>query len=303
MRYLITIEHPAWAHQFNPVIKNLKNKGHIIDVLVIKEDSNSFLLDKFGIKYTIISNSIGNGILGKLFVFINTTIKIIVKAKKEKTDVFIGRNSPMVAIASFILKKPHYLFDDTEHATIAITLCKIFSTKIMTNKSYRKNLGKKQIKIPVYKELFYLHPNNFLPDRDVLKELNIKENEKIILIRYVDWQSTHDRGYKGFSDKLKIETVTRLSKYGKIFISSEGYLPKEMEQYRLKLSFEKVHHLIYYATLVFGESATMASEAACLGTHSVFCDFAGRGYTDEQESRYKLVKNFKLDNASQIAAI
>jgi predicted glycosyltransferase len=59
-----------------------------------------------------------------------------------------------------------------------------------------------------------------------------------------------------------------------------------------------MHDLLYYATLLYGESATMASECAVLGTHAIYCDFAGRGYTDEEEVKYGLVYNFKLDTDS-----
>src|SRR5690606_37006503 len=66
---------------------------------------------------------------------------------------------------------------------------------------------------------------------------------------------------------------------------------------------EQVHHLMAYATLLYGESATMASEAAVLGTHAIFCDFAGRGYTDEEESKYGLVANFRLDPDGQLRSV
>ena len=55
---------------------------------------------------------------------------------------------------------------------------------------------------------------------------------------------------------------------------------------------EEMHTLLYYATLLYGESATMASEAAVLGTYAVYLDDVGRGYTDEEESKYGLVFNF-----------
>ncbi|HKO92450.1 MAG TPA: hypothetical protein VJU61_14915, partial [Polyangiaceae bacterium] len=41
-----------------------------------------------------------------------------------------------------------------------------------------------------------------------------------------------------------------------------------------------------------GESATMASEAACLGVAAAYISPHGRGYTDEQGQRYGLVHNF-----------
>jgi len=64
-----------------------------------------------------------------------------------------------------------------------------------------------------------------------------------------------------------------------------------------------MHDLLCFATLLYGESATMASECAVLGTHAIFCDFAGRGYTDEEERMYDLVYNFKLDELSQEKSI
>src|SRR5262249_20755089 len=42
-------------------------------------------------------------------------------------------------------------------------------------------------------------------------------------------------------------------------------------------------------------SATMASEAAVLGVPAVYVSPVGRGYTDEQETRYGLVRNFTGD--------
>ncbi|HEX3013205.1 MAG TPA: hypothetical protein VHO92_02885, partial [Methanobacterium sp.] len=90
----------------------------------------------------------------------------------------------------------------------------------------------------------------------------------------------------------KISAIGELSKYGRVFITSEKPLQKEFENYRINVSPEKMHHLLYYATLLYGESATMASECAVLGTHAIFCDYAGRGYTDEEETKYGLVYNF-----------
>jgi predicted glycosyltransferase len=51
----------------------------------------------------------------------------------------------------------------------------------------------------------------------------------------------------------------------------------------------KVLHLQYYAKLFIGESATMASECACLGTPAIFVSTSVRGYTNEQGRQYGLV--------------
>src|SRR5690606_15255615 len=89
----------------------------------------------------------------------------------------------------------------------------------------------------------------------------------------------------------------------RVFVTSEGQLPEDLEQYRISIPFDKMHDAIYYSSLLFGESATMASEAAVLGTPSIFMDNDGRGYTDDEESRYGIVYNFTESEADQQKAI
>jgi hypothetical protein len=152
-------------------------------------------------------------------------------------------------------------------------------------------LGKKQIRYNGYHELAYLHPNYFTPDPAVLEELGLEEGDPFIVLRFVSWEASHDRGHTGLSLEDKRKAVSEFSNYGKVLISSEKPLSADLEKYRFTLSPEKMHDLLYYCTLLYGESATMASECAVLGTHAIFCDYAGRGYTDEQEE-YGLVYNF-----------
>ena len=127
---------------------------------------------------------------------------------------------------------------------------------------------------------------------DQLSELNLKKGEKFTICRFVSWEANHDYGHSGLSTKNKITAVKEFSKYGKVFITSENELPEELKQYQIKLPPEKIHHAISFASLLYGESSTMASEAAVLGTPAIFIDDIGRGYTDEQESNYEIVYNF-----------
>ncbi len=142
-------------------------------------------------------------------------------------------------------------------------------------------------------ELAYLHPNYFKPDPSIYKILGIKENEKYVLLRFVTHTSMHDSGHKGFTNEEKINIVDKFSECAKVFISSEVPLPEQLKKYELKIPPERIHDVINYASLLYGESATMASEAAVLGTPAVFVDFNGRGYTDEEELKYGLVFNYK----------
>ena len=69
-----------------------------------------------------------------------------------------------------------------------------------------------------------------------------------------------------------------------------------MQQYAYAGAPEKIHHLMAHLTMFVGESATMASECAVLGIPSIYAAKTGRGYTDEQEEKYRMVINVrKLD--------
>jgi len=54
---------------------------------------------------------------------------------------------------------------------------------------------------------------------------------------------------------------------------------------------------------LYGESATMASECAVLGTPSIYLDDVGRGYTDEEERKYNLVFNYSESDSDQKLSI
>lgn len=101
----------------------------------------------------------------------------------------------------------------------------------------------------------------------------------------------------------KRKAIKEISKYARVLITSESELPEDLEKFRIKIPIDKIHHALYYSSLLFGESATMASEAAVLGTPAIFLDNDGRGYTDEQEKKYKLVYNFTETPNDQEQAI
>jgi predicted glycosyltransferase len=68
---------------------------------------------------------------------------------------------------------------------------------------------------------------------------------------------------------MKRKSVQELSKYAKIFITSEEKLPQDLEPYRIIIPPGKIHDALYYATMYFGMSGTMATESAVLGIPSI----------------------------------
>jgi predicted glycosyltransferase len=222
---------------------------------------------------------------------------------KFKPDLFLNFLHPYPSQVAKLLGKPSLVFSDTEHAKLHHRLTVPFATKIFTPQCYRIDLGEKHVRFQGYMELAYLHPRYFSPNKEILSILGVRENEKYVIVRFVSWEAAHDFGHSGMSLDNKRKAILEMSKYAKVFISAERQLPEDLESYRIKIPFDKIHDAIYYSALLFGESATMASEAAVLGTPSIFMDNDGRGYTDEEEAKYGLVFNFTEDEKNQCAAI
>ncbi len=132
--------------------------------------------------------------------------------------------------------------------------------------------------------------SRFVPDPSRLQVFGLSPNDRYIVMRLVAWASAHDIGDRGFTD-LK-SAVELLSGYGRVLISSEMSLPPEVANCAIRTAPEYIHHLLAYATLYIGESATMASESAILGVPAILLSTSSRGYTNEQEHKYRLVFNF-----------
>src|SRR5262249_29819133 len=137
-----------------------------------------------------------------------------------------------------------------------------------------------------YHELAYLHPVRFTPDPDALRPFSVTADEPFIVVRLVAWGALHDVGDRGFTDV--VAAVRRLERHGRVLVTAEGDLPADIASRRITATPEQIHHLLAFARLFIGESATMASESAILGTPAIFVSTSVRGYTNEQERRYDL---------------
>lgn len=292
MRILFNIAHPGQVHLFKNAIWALEKRGCDCKITIVDKDVSLNLLDAYGFEYDVVGSA-KPSLFSKTTELLKIEYNLYRISKLFKPDILIGGvGNPYVAHVGKIIRKPSIVFDDTEHAKIEHFLMDPFATVICTPSCYRSNLGEKQIRYNGYHELAYLHPNYFTPNAEVLNELGLSEDDTFIIMRFVSWDADHDFGHSGLTLEDKLKAVKEFEKYGRVLITSEKELPEIFEKYRISVSPEKMHNLLYYATLLYGESATMASEAAVLGTHATFCDYAGRGYTDEEEVKYDLVYNF-----------
>ncbi|WP_048045394.1 DUF354 domain-containing protein [Methanosarcina mazei] len=289
MRVLIDVGHPGHVHFFKNAIWNLREKGHEVMVTSRNKEVTIDLLNAYGIPHNILTSTASeNGSVFKEWMV--RDCKFLNVAKKFNPDILAGIMNPCVAHASWLLRKKAFIFNDTEHQKFARKITNPFVEKVYTPSCYYDDFGKKQVRYEGYHELAYLHPNRFSPNPAVLEEMGLKETDTIIILRFVSWKAHHDVGQAGIKNKVKL--VNELEKYGHVFITSEQPLGPELDKYKIRVSPEKLHDLLYYATLYIGEGATTASECAVLGTHAVYVNTLRTGYTNEEESKYGLVFNF-----------
>ncbi len=290
MKILFNIGHPAQVHLFKNAIWALEKKGHDCKITTVDKEVSLNLLDAYGFEYNVVGSAKPT-LFSKATELLKIEYNLYRISKSFKPDVLVGGvGNAYVAHVGKIIRKPSIVFDDTEHAKISHFITDPFADIICTPSCFKNDLGKKQIRYDGYHELAYLHPNYFTPNPAVLDELGLGEDDKFIILRFVLWDADHDIGHSGIQNK--IELVQKLEKYGRVLITSEGELGDGLEKYQIKVSPEKMHDLLYYASLYVGEGATMASECAILGTHAVYTNTLRLGYTDEEEEKYNLVYNF-----------
>ncbi|GAA4400208.1 DUF354 domain-containing protein [Nibrella viscosa] len=267
-KILLDIGHPGHVHYFRNAIRMLEQRGHQVTVVARDKEVTFSLLKSYGIPYT--SRGTGSkGLLSKLLYTLKGDYHLLQVARTFRPDLFLSFGSPYAAQVSWLMGKPHIAFDDTEHARLGQLMYRPFTRTVVTPQAYRQEVGPRQVRFDSFIELCHLAPAYFQPDPGVLTDLGLTPADPFILLRFVSWDANHDVGHQGLTFTQKLQLVDQLKAYGRIFISSEGKLPAELELYRLRLAPEKLHHLLAYASLYIGEGSTTASECALLGVPNI----------------------------------
>jgi predicted glycosyltransferase len=290
MRVLIDIGHPAHVHFFRCPIEQLRENGHDILITSRRKEIATDLLDAYGIEHHMLSGEGGRGgMLGELVVRDFRLSRVV---HKWHPDVMAAIGGIFIAHAGAVGRVPSLVFYDTENARLQNLLTYPLATRVVVPRCYSGWTPKgRTLRYPGYHELSYLRPPYFSAKREVALANGVAFSRPTYLVRLVAWKANHDIGECGLSHEAVRGIVRRLGLLGEVLISAEASLPGDLEPLRYKGDPAAIHHVMAYCAGFFGESATMASECAVLGVPAVYAANTGRGYTDEQETRYGLVHN------------
>lgn len=289
---LIDIGHPAHVHLFRNAARDWSAAGHQILFTALDREIILYLLDMYKLPYRVTYKR-RKGLLARLVELVLRSVSTYRLARDFGADLFVSFGSPTVGFPAWLLHKPYIALTDTEHATEQHALFKPFATVIATPDVFTRDMGAKQAHYAGFHELMYLHPDEFTPDPRQLDSLGLKPDDRFFVVRFVSWEASHDIGESGFSAADKRSLLRELSAQGRVLLSVEsGAIDDEFRPLVTTFAPEKVHHLLAFAYMYIGEGGTMASEAAVLGTPSLYVNTLTMGYI-QNEQHYGLLFQFR----------
>ena len=252
MKYIFELNHPKHYYQFKYIMQGLRAEGHEIVVLARDKDVLLKVLEEEGVPYRIFGmhkKKLRDKILGTPRLILNY-LRI---ARREKADVIVSKAS--------------VIFPDSEVVKVTNKYVVPLATKVVTPGSFGLDYGKKHVRINGLFEDCYLSPSVFVPDNSIVAQYGLERPYAVL--RFVGWYANHDVNNSGFTLEQKKELIASIEPHMRVYISSEKALPSELQQYRLPTPANKIHHVLAFADLYLGDSQTMATEAALLGTPAI----------------------------------
>jgi len=293
MNILFSINHPAHVHFFKHAINHLRSMGNNVIITCRRKDITTELLNLYSLPHIMLSSE-KNNISGVFIELIEHQVKAHRILRMHKINLALSIGGTFIALACKMLKVPLVVFTDTEF-NFSNKVSFPVATIIATPSCYIGNLGSKHIRYNGYHELAYLHPNRFSPDESVLSELGIGIEDRFFLVRKTSGKAVENIGQSLMNNEELINLVLILESQGRVLLTMEGETPSVLQKNMVSITPHKIHSLLYYAHLFVGDSLTMFTEAALLGTPSISISSEGflLGNFDEICKKYNLGFRFR----------
>ncbi len=305
MRVVVTIQHPAHVHFYRHAIDVLEDRGHDVFVFARENDLAVPLLERYDIDHEVLAGP-QDSLLSLVRVQLTYEYRLLRKARRIDPDVMTAIGGVAVSHVAPFVDAQSVVFLDNEGAT-SHRITTPFADVVCTPRRFEDDYGDGHLRYDGYQELAYLHPERFSPSPGALRAHGVEPDERYFVVRFRKWDALHDVGEAGLSPAGKRRLVSLLAGHGEVYITSTDELPPELEPYRLPVPAHLIHDLLYYADCYAGDSATMATEAAVLGTPAVRIQSFADPETDmsnfrELEERFGLLRS-TADEAVALEAI
>ena len=238
-------------------------------------------------------------IFGKMFDLVERDIAFLRYLRKTKFDAGTGFGSINIAHTTRFFGKPAIIFGDDTQNNVAHYLIKPFAPIVVRPKCVppaQKNL----LKYNGFKELAYLHPNHFTPDKGALEPYNLNPYE-YIFIREVTNTSLNYRGMEMGKLSKILEYLKEMDL--KILLSIEEKSLIDLFKDHciiLKEPIEDIHSLLHFAAFTVSSGDSIARESCLVGTPAIYT--GGRDMAINNEL-IKMSCMFKVEDEKSIKSI
>jgi len=266
MTYIFELNHPKHYYQFKYIMQMLREDGHQIHVLARDKDVLLNVLQEENIPYEIFGVH-AKTLLGKISATPRLIINYMKIAKRVKPDVIVSKASLYGVLVAKKIGAKSVIFPDSEVVKLTNKIVAPMCTCVVTPETFGLDYGKKHKRVKGFFENCYLAPTVFQPDEKIIEQYGLQR--PYALLRFVGWNANHDVKNSGFTLEQKSALLRMIEEHMHVYISSEKQLPSELTRYKLPTPSAAIHHVLAYADLYVGDSQTMATEAALLGTPAI----------------------------------
>jgi len=286
---------------FNPIIKELRNRGIQVVITSRNYAQVTKLADLFGIDHKKIGHHYGKHKLLKLIGLLIRSLQMIPFYLKEKPEIVLSHGSRSMHLVAKLFNVPIVYSTDYEHATyLPFATPRVMIIPEVLPYEAVKDFANEIRRYPGIKEDVYVP--DFVPDKHALDFLNLKEDDIIISIR-PPATAAHYHTHK--SDELfnaVVEYHVTVPNIKIIIVSRTQKQKKEITEKWKKhiiagklILPEKVINgldLIWHSDLVISGGGTMIREAAALSVPAYSIFGGKKGAVDrylEESGRLKLI--------------
>ena len=271
-KVFIDLNHPADFHFFKYLIKRMEDKGCSIMVVARDKECLHSLLDEAGINY--ISRGRGkHNLAGKYLYAVWILMQLLVLLTRFRPGIAMSLSSPYLSILSRFLGITCVTYDDTDYNPRLLPLIKK-STYLLSPATYPYKFHDNHFHLPALKELAYLHPAFFKSELE----------RTGVFFRLTRTDSIHHSTASMLNQNLVIEKMKNMSPHYKIFLSSELDLKLQSINSIKQADTIQIHRDLASCRVFWGNSATMAAEAAVLGIPAIFVSAEKFAYINELEA-------------------
>lgn len=290
MRFLIDIHHPKHVHFFRPFIRRWHERGDVVQIVTRDKDITHALLDLYGLPYFCLSQQQKGWRSGVELVSRWWGMRNWIHSYHP--DVVLSVAGISTAPPARVLGVPNIAFTDTETAVLSNRIAFPFADRVVTPEWYVARHGTHHHFYRGFHEWSYLNPTEFQPDPAVIAAEGIDPETPYAVVRLVQWTAAHDRGESGFAADDVPRLIEGLARQRRVYLSVEGPVPPALQPYVARFRVDRIHHVLAGASMVIGESPSMATEAALLGVPAVLVSsWAHRcGNMQVLEQRYGLMR-------------